>query len=136
MFQVARSLGILDEVNRMKVVPGASPSSGLTNKNARYMEVNVPSQGQVLGEVFWSDLFPVHACVPVLYRFSLTHTQNLFQNSKMLPPSKRFKMENSVPVHQNGIEMSIPGTVLYSDHHYSTLGTTLLTWVHPGLFQV
>lgn len=61
--EVARSLGILDELNRMKVVPGASPSSSLTNKNVRYME-----------------------------------------NSKMLPPSKRFKMENSVPVHQNGIE--------------------------------
>lgn len=40
VFQVARSLGILDEVNRMKVVPGASPSSRPTNKNARYMEVN------------------------------------------------------------------------------------------------
>ncbi|AWP15950.1 putative zinc finger protein 839 [Scophthalmus maximus] len=62
--EVARSLGIMDEVNRMKVVPGACPSSSMTNKNVRYME-----------------------------------------NSKMLPPSKRFKMENSVPVHQNGIEM-------------------------------
>lgn len=40
MFQVARSLGILDEVNRMKVVPGTSPSSKHTNKNARYMEVS------------------------------------------------------------------------------------------------
>lgn len=38
-FQVARSLGILDEVNRMKVVPGTSPSSRPTNKSARYMEV-------------------------------------------------------------------------------------------------
>lgn len=61
--EVARSLGILDEVNRMKVVPGATPCSSLTNKNVRYME-----------------------------------------NSKMLPPSKRFKMENSIPVQQNGIE--------------------------------
>ncbi|KAK7913153.1 hypothetical protein WMY93_013364 [Mugilogobius chulae] len=26
------------------------------------------------------------------------------ENSKMLPPSKRFKMENSVTVHQNGLE--------------------------------
>lgn len=43
MFQVARSLGILDEVNRMKVVPGASPSSSLTNKNVRYMEVKALS---------------------------------------------------------------------------------------------
>lgn len=40
VFQVARSLGILDEVNRMKVVPGTSPSSKQTNKNARYMEVS------------------------------------------------------------------------------------------------
>lgn len=39
VFQVARSLGILDEVNRMKVVPGTSPSSRQTNKTARYMEV-------------------------------------------------------------------------------------------------
>ncbi|XP_067471402.1 zinc finger protein 839 isoform X2 [Thunnus thynnus] len=62
--EVARSLGILDEVNRMKVVPGVSHSTSLTNKNVRYME-----------------------------------------NSKMLPPSKRFKMENSVPVQQNGIEL-------------------------------
>lgn len=62
--EVARCLGILDEVNRMKVLPGASLFSSLTNKNIRYME-----------------------------------------NSKMLPPSKRFKMENSVPVHQNGIEV-------------------------------
>lgn len=40
MNQVARSLGIMDEVNRMKVVPGACPSSSMTNKNVRYMEVN------------------------------------------------------------------------------------------------
>lgn len=38
-FQVARSLGILDEVNKMKVVPGTSPSSRQTHKTARYMEV-------------------------------------------------------------------------------------------------
>ncbi|KAK2892339.1 zinc finger protein 839 isoform X1 [Channa argus] len=69
--EVARSLGILDEVNKMKVVPGASPSSSQTNKNIRYME-----------------------------------------NSKMLPPSKRFKMENSVPVQQNGIESKTGGTTL------------------------
>ncbi len=43
VFQVARSLGILDEVNRMKVVPGVSPSSSVTNKNVRYMEVNTTS---------------------------------------------------------------------------------------------
>ncbi|XP_017293157.1 uncharacterized protein znf839 [Kryptolebias marmoratus] len=59
--EVARSLGILDEVNRMKVVPGASPASNLTNKNVRYMG-----------------------------------------NSKMLPPSKRFKMENSITDEQTG----------------------------------
>ncbi|XP_053290083.1 uncharacterized protein LOC128450571 [Pleuronectes platessa] len=61
--EVARSLGILDEVNKMRMVPGASPCPSLTSKNVRYIE-----------------------------------------NSKMLPPSKRFKMENSVSVHQNGIE--------------------------------
>lgn len=38
-FQVARSLGILDEVNKMKVLPGASPNTSLTNKSVRYMEV-------------------------------------------------------------------------------------------------
>lgn len=38
-FQVARSLGILDEVNKMKVLPGASPNTSLPNKNVRYMEV-------------------------------------------------------------------------------------------------
>lgn len=40
MVQVARCLGILDEVNRMKVVAGVPPSSSGTNKNVRYMEVN------------------------------------------------------------------------------------------------
>lgn len=39
VFQVARSLGILDEVNKMKVLPGASPNTSLPNKNVRYMEV-------------------------------------------------------------------------------------------------
>lgn len=53
MFQVARSLGILDEVNRMKVVPGASPSSSLANKNVRYMEVNTPSRSESRIQV-WS----------------------------------------------------------------------------------
>ncbi|KAK1886238.1 Zinc finger protein 839 [Dissostichus eleginoides] len=52
-----------DEVNRMKVLPGSSPS--LTNKSVRYLE-----------------------------------------NSKMLPPSKRFKMENRVQ--QNGVTVQ-PG---------------------------
>ncbi|XP_049596990.1 protein split ends isoform X2 [Syngnathus scovelli] len=61
--EVARSLGILDEVNRMKVLPGTASASGVSNKSSRYME-----------------------------------------NSKMLPPSKRFKMENSVPLQHNGIE--------------------------------
>nr|XP_020477041.1 mucin-5AC-like [Monopterus albus] len=42
------------------------------------------------------------------------------ENSKMLPPSKRFKMENSVPVHQNGIE--VPRT-----------GGTAVTPVNPTL---
>lgn len=53
MFQVARSLGILDEVNRMKVVPGTSPSSKQTNKNARYMEVSAVNR-DVCGDTFFS----------------------------------------------------------------------------------
>ena len=40
VIQVARSLGILDEVNKMRVVPGASPCPSLTSKNVRYIEVN------------------------------------------------------------------------------------------------
>ncbi|MED6271464.1 hypothetical protein CHARACLAT_020540 [Characodon lateralis] len=68
--EVARSLGILDEVNKMKVVPGASPASSVNNKNVRYMG-----------------------------------------NSKMLPPSKRFKMENSIADHQNGTEAPRTGAV-------------------------
>lgn len=42
-FQVARSLGILDEVNKMKVVPGASSVSSVNNKNVRYMGVSILS---------------------------------------------------------------------------------------------
>lgn len=89
MFQVARSLGILDEVNKMKVLPGASSNTSLTNKNVRYMEVRGG-----LAEV-------AELVCPVV---SLKLKSLCLQNSKMLPPSKRFKMENSVPVHQNGIE--------------------------------
>ncbi|KAM4625629.1 zinc finger protein 839 [Polymixia lowei] len=64
--EVAKSLGIFDEVNKLKVVPGSPKSSAnLAAKTVRYME-----------------------------------------NSKMLPPSKRFKMENSIPIHQNGVESS------------------------------
>lgn len=37
---MARSLGILDEVNKMKVLPGASPVSSGNNKNVRYMGVS------------------------------------------------------------------------------------------------
>lgn len=61
--EVAKSLGIFDEVNKLKVLSSGQgqSSTNLATKNVRYME-----------------------------------------NSKMLPPSKRFKMENSV--HQNGIE--------------------------------
>lgn len=68
--EVARSLGILDEVNKMKVVPGASSVSSVNNKNVRYMG-----------------------------------------NSKMLPPSKRFKMENSIVDNQNGTEAPKTGAV-------------------------
>lgn len=39
VLQVARSLGILDEVNKMKVLPGASTTTSHPNKNVRYMEV-------------------------------------------------------------------------------------------------
>ncbi|XP_062325415.1 zinc finger protein 839 [Osmerus eperlanus] len=75
--EVAKSLGIFDEVNKLKVLnPGPGQSStNLATKNVRYME-----------------------------------------NSKMLPPSKRFKMENrteemnSVSIHQNGLEKTANNT--------------------------
>ena len=42
VLQVAKSLGIFDEVNKLKVVPGsAQSSSNLATKNVRYMEVNM-----------------------------------------------------------------------------------------------
>lgn len=78
----------------MKVLPGASPNTGLTNKNVRYMEV-----GGGLGQ----------GAGPVCPAVSLYLKSVCLQNSKMLPPSKRFKMENSVPVHQNGIEATRTG---------------------------
>lgn len=78
----------------MKVLPGASPNTSLTNKNVRYMEV-----GGGLAE-------GAGLVCPVL---SLELKSVCLQNSKMLPPSKRFKMENSVPVHQNGIEATRTG---------------------------
>ncbi|KAF3845636.1 hypothetical protein F7725_008799 [Dissostichus mawsoni] len=81
--QVARSLGILDEVNRMKVLPGSSPS--LTNKSVRYLEVSSPAHS---GNTHISYL-------------TLAQLTSVSQNSKMLPPSKRFKMENRVQ--QNGV---------------------------------
>ncbi|XP_055719585.1 uncharacterized protein LOC129811888 isoform X1 [Salvelinus fontinalis] len=66
---VAKSLGIVDEVNRLKVLnpPTQQNVTNMATKNVRYME-----------------------------------------NSKMLPPTKRFKMENrvGVQIHQNGIETS------------------------------
>lgn len=60
VFQVARSLGILDEVNRMKVVPGTSPGSRQTNKNARYMEVSTVNK---------------HSCVLKVLRVCCCHTE-------------------------------------------------------------
>uniref|UniRef100_A0A8P4G9P7 C2H2-type domain-containing protein n=1 Tax=Dicentrarchus labrax TaxID=13489 RepID=A0A8P4G9P7_DICLA len=48
------------------------------------------------------------------------------QNSKMLPPSKRFKMENSIPVHQNGLETPRTGTHCY----YTLLLHTATTQLH------
>ncbi|XP_024268573.1 uncharacterized protein LOC112244919 isoform X1 [Oncorhynchus tshawytscha] len=66
---VAKSLGIVDEVNRLKVLnpPTQQNVTNMATKNVRYME-----------------------------------------NSKMLPPTKRFKMENrvGVQIHQNGVETS------------------------------
>jgi len=47
VLQVAKSLGIFDEVNKLKVLPGSAPSSAnlpsktLATKNVRYMEVRV-----------------------------------------------------------------------------------------------
>lgn len=55
-------------------------------------------------------MFVKPGLVPVLIRFSLNFTKSPPQNSKMLPPSKRFKMENSVPVHHNGLEKPKTGT--------------------------
>ncbi|KAG7277756.1 hypothetical protein CRUP_023044 [Coryphaenoides rupestris] len=92
--EVAKSLGIFDEVNKLKVLPGSAPSSAnlasktLATKNVRYME-----------------------------------------NSKMLPPSKRFKMENSVPVEQNGIETSSTGN---STHLGITTGTNPVETTSTG----
>ncbi|KAK6304626.1 hypothetical protein J4Q44_G00252120 [Coregonus suidteri] len=67
--EVAKSLGIFDEVNKLKVLnpPTQQNVTNMATKNVRYME-----------------------------------------NSKMLPPTKRFKMENQagVQIHQNGIETS------------------------------
>ncbi|XP_064783945.1 uncharacterized protein LOC135508006 isoform X2 [Oncorhynchus masou masou] len=66
---VAKSLGIVDEANRLKVLnpPTQQNVTNVATKNVRYME-----------------------------------------NSKMLPPTKRFKMENrvGVQIHQNGVETS------------------------------
>lgn len=59
-------MGILDEVNRMKVVPGSSPSSNLTNKNIRYMEVNTlsaPSASESRIQV-WSGSSLDLVCLP------------------------------------------------------------------------
>ncbi|KAJ7990938.1 hypothetical protein DPEC_G00292070 [Dallia pectoralis] len=66
--EVAKSLGIFDEVNKLKVLNPPAPQivASMAAKHVRYME-----------------------------------------NSKMLPPTKRFKMENRAGSHiQNGIETS------------------------------
>lgn len=44
----------------MKVLPGASPSSSLTNKNIRYMEVNI-QRGQIQK---WVQFRPGSRCSP------------------------------------------------------------------------
>ncbi len=72
VFQVARSLGILDEVNRMKVVPGASASSSLNHKTARYMEVKTLSAQSGCERIqvwcgFGLDLDPVWMWFRCLY---------------------------------------------------------------------
>lgn len=46
----------------------------------------------------------------------------------MLPPSKRFKMENSIAVHQNGIEMSKTGSTFWTA---SVLMSGRLDILHP-----
>uniref|UniRef100_A0A672I9T6 C2H2-type domain-containing protein n=1 Tax=Salarias fasciatus TaxID=181472 RepID=A0A672I9T6_SALFA len=86
-----------------------SPSSSLTNKNARYMEVS--STYPLMSEI----------CIKTSLRFQPDSSLILAQNSKMLPPSKRFKMENSVLVHQNGIEASTAGTPSSSVLHLFAL---------------
>lgn len=47
----------------------------------------------------------------------------------MLPPSKRFKMENSLPVHQNGVETPRTGK-LQHEERVSNTGALVLTWCH------
>lgn len=61
-FQVARSLGILDEVNRMKVVPGTSPSSRQTHKTARYMEVSTDTLRMDISASFFLFLASLDCC--------------------------------------------------------------------------
>ncbi|XP_035607800.1 uncharacterized protein LOC118368123 isoform X2 [Oncorhynchus keta] len=89
--EVAKSLGIVDEVNKFKVLnpPTQQNVTNMATKNVHYME-----------------------------------------NSKMLPPTKRFKMENQVGVqiHQNGIETS---TKESSEAKVENTATTSMKYISP-----
>uniref|UniRef100_A0A4W5N8J6 Zinc finger protein 839 n=1 Tax=Hucho hucho TaxID=62062 RepID=A0A4W5N8J6_9TELE len=89
--EVAKSLGIFDEVNKFKVLnpPTQQNVTNMATKNVRYME-----------------------------------------NSKMLPPTKRFKMENQagVQIHQNGIETS---TKESSEAKVENTATTSMKYISP-----
>nr|XP_046223165.1 uncharacterized protein LOC124046616 isoform X3 [Oncorhynchus gorbuscha] len=89
--EVAKSLGIVDEVNKFKVLnpPTQQNVTNMATKNVHYME-----------------------------------------NTKMLPPTKRFKMENQVGVqiHQNGIETS---TKESSEAKVENTATTSMKYISP-----
>ncbi|XP_064809513.1 zinc finger protein 839 isoform X1 [Oncorhynchus masou masou] len=89
--EVAKSLGIFDEVNKFKVLntPTQQNVTNMATKNVHYME-----------------------------------------NSKMLPPTKRFKMENQagVQIHQNGIETS---TKESSEAKVENTATTSMKYISP-----
>eukprot|EP00063_Salmo_salar_P091797 XP_014066632.1 PREDICTED: zinc finger protein 839 isoform X2 [Salmo salar] len=89
--EVAKSLGIFDEVNKFKVLNPTTQQNvtNMATKNVHYME-----------------------------------------NSKMLPPTKRFKMENQagVQIHQNGIETS---TKESSEAKVENTATTSMKYISP-----
>ncbi|XP_023842658.1 zinc finger protein 839 isoform X2 [Salvelinus sp. IW2-2015] len=89
--EVAKSLGIFDEVNKFKVLnpPTQQNVTDMATKNVHYME-----------------------------------------NSKMLPPTKRFKMENQagVQIHQNGIKTF---TKESSEAKVENTATTSMKYISP-----